>query len=679
MAITLVQMGEDATPPARRKVQKSTNPDNVPPAEPPSDPRPRAKALGDTALRFEPPPQDSPDPEAPPTPPRPRTPAPVTPFAPPQPTVASTPFHAAQRPAQATRGAEPQPVRGASSGGPVPEKRATPPAGAARGVGPEAVPVASSGEPVPEKQVAPPGHSAAGPSAPPSPAAMAAPAKKVAPAKAAAKSPAKKAAPGKRAAAAGGDEAAGVPAKKVSAKNVSVKKAPKNAAAPAAPTSGEGVPVESAAEQVPATQAGAKSPAKKTPAKKAPGEKVAGEGAAGEKVTAKKATAAKKATKKAVEESDAPARAKAAVRKVTAKKAAVKNATKAAAATAPEPRPIIEPAQSVGAEPARPVGEEPDRLAPDPVADQLAAVAPVEPAEVEPVAVESVVLAADELPAVEPVEPVVVEPVEPVAVQSPFVATEGDEAIPGRVAPAAVNESPDVEMIGVEPKPVSLSVPRREGTDPRVGAVTERTSLNPAAINPAFLPEILALAAVERLGAAALRRVEWYRVNYPDADGDAVSRAITREFVRRSRRQGFAAGLAGPAGLLVGTAGLGWLQAKLVLQLAAAYGHNPEDRHRAAELLVLQQVHATLETAEAAVRAAERDGSGHRAGRRTRASRMSAPLARAVGAGIVRAVAGRLVRRVVPGGAAIVGSITAGRSTERLAARAVRYYRRHRT
>jgi uncharacterized protein (DUF697 family) len=181
----------------------------------------------------------------------------------------------------------------------------------------------------------------------------------------------------------------------------------------------------------------------------------------------------------------------------------------------------------------------------------------------------------------------------------------------------------------------------------------------------AHLPETLALAAVDHLGAGARQRVAWYRFTYPDANGDALSRAITHEFVRRARRQGFAAGLVGPAGLVVEAAGVAWLQAKLVLHLAAAYGHDPEDRRRAAELLVLQRVHGTVETAEEAVRAAERRDPG----------RATAPLARMAGAGLLRAAAARLARRFVPGAGMVVGSVTAARSTERLAARAVQYYR----
>ncbi|MEV6925825.1 hypothetical protein AB0M46_15190 [Dactylosporangium sp. NPDC051485] len=233
---------------------------------------------------------------------------------------------------------------------------------------------------------------------------------------------------------------------------------------------------------------------------------------------------------------------------------------------------------------------------------------------------------------------------------------------------AVVESTPSVDVgesearAFVEPEPIAT-------VEAVESAVSENIRIQPAPIDPAFLPERLAVAAVERLGEGARRQVEWYRVTYPGVDGDAISRAITREFVWRARRQGFAAGFAGSAGLVVEAAALGWLQARLVLHVAAAYGHDPEDHRRAAELLVLQQIHATVETAEAAVR------ESRQAGRRTGAPRSVAPLARALGAGVARAFAARVARRIVPGAPAMLGSVTAARSTERLAARAVRYYR----
>jgi hypothetical protein len=195
-------------------------------------------------------------------------------------------------------------------------------------------------------------------------------------------------------------------------------------------------------------------------------------------------------------------------------------------------------------------------------------------------------------------------------------------------------------------------------------------------INPAYLPELVALAAVARLGESARRRVAWYALNYPGADGDAVSRAITREFVRRARRQGFAAGVAGSVGLIVEAAGISWLHAKLVLHLAAAHGHDPLDRQRAAELLVLQRVYAEVETAEAALMAAEQAQRSRRAGPGVGVSRLAGPLGRTLGGGLLQAAGVRIARRAVPGVGPVLGAVAAVRSTEAIAMRATRYYRR---
>ncbi|WP_271189934.1 hypothetical protein [Dactylosporangium matsuzakiense] len=484
-------MGEDVTPPPRRKEPTSQEPDSVPP---------KGRALGDTALRFEPPPQDALEEEAAKAPPRPRTPAPITPFAPARPTAAETPLPKATPPAQ-------------QKAAPPAQKAAAPPV---------------------QKKVAPPVQKAA-PAA--EPLQKAAPAKKLA----------KKAAPPPE------------PKPKPEPEPQPEPAPPAVAIEPPAPEPPTAIEPPTAPE--PAPTAIEPPPAKKPAAKKAPAQKAPAKKAVPSRTAAKKAEPAPATPPEPVKKA-----AKAAKKAAPAKKTAVTKATPPAATT-PEPEPIIEPPR-------------------------------------------------------------------------PVVATE----------PPVANPEP------------AASVSFAEQSDETNG------------INPAYLPETLAVAAVDHLSAAAERRVGWYRLTYPGVDGEAISRAITREFVRRARRQGFAAGLAGPTGLVVEAAGVAWLQAKLVLHLAAAFGHDPGDRRRAAELLVLQRVHATVETAEAAVRAAERAG-GRRADPRVGVERVTTPLARMVGAGLLRAAATRLARRVVPGAGLIVGSVTAARSTERLAARAVRYYR----
>ncbi|MFI5915573.1 hypothetical protein [Dactylosporangium sp. NPDC051541] len=519
-------MGEDVTPPRRREEPKGQDPDSVPPA---------GRALGDTSLRFEPPPQEAVEDEAAKAPPRPRTPAPITPFAPAQPTVASTPFQKAT---------------------PPPAQKATPPAQQTTPPALKATPPPARKAPPPPAQKAapPPAQKAAPPAEKAMPAKKATPAQKAVPAQKA--MPARKAMPAEEATlaqkamsaqkATPAEEATpakqSAPAKKTAAAKKTTpppEPEPELPPPPAPPAAAKKAVAKKATPTKKAT------PAKKAPATKAPATKV---------------PATKAAAKKTAPPEEPPAK------KTAAKKAAVKKATPPAATT-PEPEPIIEPPRPV-------ISEEPK---------------------------------------VEPTQPV------------------------------SVDEQSD------------------EPTDS-------------SGLNPAYIPETLALAAVDRLAAGAKRRVGWYQLTYPGVDGEAISRAITREFVRRARRLGFAAGLVGPTGLVVEAAGVAWLQAKLVLHLAAAFGHDPQDRRRAAELLVLQRIHGTVETAEAAVRAAER-ADGRRANPRVAADRVGGPLARMVGGGLLRAAAARLARRVVPGAGLIVGSVTAARSTERLAARAVRYYR----
>jgi hypothetical protein len=139
------------------------------------------------------------------------------------------------------------------------------------------------------------------------------------------------------------------------------------------------------------------------------------------------------------------------------------------------------------------------------------------------------------------------------------------------------------------------------------------------------LPAYLAEAAVERFGDSAHRYLDWLRDTYPDATPDGLARLVTRQFVRHS---GYTA-LAGPAGPLALLA----TQARLVLHLAAAYGRDPRDPGRVAELVGL------LDT-----------------------RRLAGP------------VLARVTGRLLPGAGLVASLLSDSRSLERLAHRAVVYY-----
>jgi hypothetical protein len=147
---------------------------------------------------------------------------------------------------------------------------------------------------------------------------------------------------------------------------------------------------------------------------------------------------------------------------------------------------------------------------------------------------------------------------------------------------------------------------------------------------------VLAQAAVARYGDEAERYTQWVRATYPTATDERIAHAAARRFVGQAR-----GGVL--AGLLVSQLGefaaLTWLQARMVLHIAAAYRHDPRDPQRAAELLTV----------------------------------LSAARAPVVGG--VRAAGRRLASRLVPAAGLLIGVLANEASTQAVARRAVTLYR----
>ena len=149
-------------------------------------------------------------------------------------------------------------------------------------------------------------------------------------------------------------------------------------------------------------------------------------------------------------------------------------------------------------------------------------------------------------------------------------------------------------------------------------------------------PELLAREAVDRYGDEADRYVRWVRATYPAASDERIAQAAARRFGAQARRGVLAGVLASQVGEL---AALTWLQARMVLQIAAAYGHDPRDPQRATELLSLLGV------------------------------------ARGPVIGGVRAAGRRLATRLVPGAGVLFSVLANEASTEAVARRAITLYR----
>jgi hypothetical protein len=270
-----------------------------------------------------------------------------------------------------------------------------------------------------------------------------------------------------------------------------------------------------------------------------------------------------------------------------------------------------------------------------------------------------------------------------------------EPAHPAKTEPPQPTTTVPADSTKTEPASPAAELPEPVRQTPPVGAVPRRRSIDdPWRIavrlldDPGHAPELLAAVAVRLIGPRAAAWADAVRSAYPAATNEGLARLATRRFVRLAGAGGLVAagaGLFAPAAELAIAA---LTRAGLVLHLAAAHGHDPSDPARAAELLVLTQVHADEGAARAAVKAAaeayER-GAAHAPGPAdadapplTRAAeaalRLAVPLAAETGGwGVLR-----LVARFVPGARVVAATGAQISAAERLAIRASAYYRRRR-
>ena len=186
--------------------------------------------------------------------------------------------------------------------------------------------------------------------------------------------------------------------------------------------------------------------------------------------------------------------------------------------------------------------------------------------------------------------------------------------------------------------------------------------------DPARAPELIALAAAERHGPAAREWVAEQR----GSPADIADRA-KRIHARRARVSGGVTGLGGLVTMVPDLLASAWIQSRMVLFIAAAYGFDPTDRMRPAELLVLfelyddpAQARDALDGAGRTLAAATVHRALNRSDERTLASRLAAMALKRGGR--------RLAGRAVPGLAALVNAVDNERATRDLADRAVRFY-----
>lgn len=188
--------------------------------------------------------------------------------------------------------------------------------------------------------------------------------------------------------------------------------------------------------------------------------------------------------------------------------------------------------------------------------------------------------------------------------------------------------------------------------------------------DPVRAPEHLALAAAEAHGPAAAAWAARAAPEYADRPRELASDAMRRH-VRYSRLSGGAMGIGGFTTVLADIASLAWIQSRMVFFVAAAFGWDPLDPMRPAELLVLQGIYDDPYEARAAL-----DGTGtsvvetYVGGLSDRDRKLMQPLLRMVG----RHGAKRLGGRAIPGFAIAVNALGNGSDTKDLGRRALAFF-----
>lgn len=132
--------------------------------------------------------------------------------------------------------------------------------------------------------------------------------------------------------------------------------------------------------------------------------------------------------------------------------------------------------------------------------------------------------------------------------------------------------------------------------------------------DPTSAPQHLALAATDRWGHQARDYADGVRREHPDATNAELAEMVKDRHAMLARMEGAAAGVPGSVAPLAGSAAallpdlgaLAWIQSRMVVHIAAVYGHDTTDRETAAELLVLQGIYSTTKVARVALEEASK-------------------------------------------------------------------------
>jgi hypothetical protein len=190
--------------------------------------------------------------------------------------------------------------------------------------------------------------------------------------------------------------------------------------------------------------------------------------------------------------------------------------------------------------------------------------------------------------------------------------------------------------------------------------------------DPVRAPEHVALAASEMHAPAAADWAAEKRGRLA-VSGPELARMAKRRHAAMARFEGAATGVGGIFTAVPDIVLLAWIQSRLVFFVAAAYGFDPRDRMRPAELLVLRDLYPDPETARRALDGLGKTVAEAYLGTRLERTREQAMLSRLL-LFVGKRTATRAARRLIPGIGMIFNAAANERDTRALADRAIKFY-----
>jgi hypothetical protein len=190
--------------------------------------------------------------------------------------------------------------------------------------------------------------------------------------------------------------------------------------------------------------------------------------------------------------------------------------------------------------------------------------------------------------------------------------------------------------------------------------------------DPVRAPEHIALAAADLHAPAAAAWAAEKRERL-GVGGPELARMAKRRHATMARFGGAATGVGGFLTVVPDVVLLAWIQSRLVFFVAAAYGFDPRDPMRPAELLVLRDLYPDPHTARAAL-----DGVGKTVAEAYMGTKLERGREQAVLSRLLRFVGKRTAasaaRRLIPGIGMVFNAAANERDTRALAERAIAFY-----